>query len=85
MRGPAVPSLWHHAAPAKYAALIAPPAADNIYTLESWLKRKFEGMKEAVDGLFKEVSAVFPAAALQPWYCSWVPFVVIGDWIFLVP
>ncbi|GAB4816181.1 hypothetical protein N2152v2_003227 [Parachlorella kessleri] len=27
---------------------------DNIYTLETWLKRKFEGMKEEVDNLFKE-------------------------------
>lgn len=37
--------------------LPCPAPADNIYTLESWLKRKFEGMKEAVDGLFKEVRA----------------------------
>ena len=33
-----------------------PRPSDNIYTLESWLKRKFDGMKEQVDALFREAS-----------------------------
>lgn len=56
------------APPAEQAARVALDSAnrwtDNVFTLQSWSKKKFAGMEGQLDGFFKQVSS-FPGAQVE--------------------
>ncbi len=64
--------------PAEQAARVALDSAnrwtDNVFTLQSWSKKKFAGMEGQLDGFFKQVSS-FPGAQggqRRGWWLYWV-------------